>query len=145
VEVERTIKSGHRPRWPRSLVVRDMSTTNTRRVSVSTVIGALVVAAAIVIALIAGGGVSYGSGASNRTDIERDKALQAADHYGSTACDRLDMFLASGHGWFHDAKQWSEGAKTEAIRNARGPETMRKACVDAGAAMSEPGERRDDD
>jgi hypothetical protein len=132
------------------LVCRDMSATNTpRRVPVLAivlaVVGTLLILAVIGVALIAGGIVSFGAGASNRTDIERDKALQASDHYGATACDRLDMFLAGGLGQFDDAKQWAEGAKTEAIRNAQDPETMRKACVDAGANMSEPGERRDDD
>ena len=118
-----------------------------RRVPVPAIVlaavGALVILAAVVVALIAGGIISYGSGASNRADIERDKALQAADHYGGTACNRLDMFLAGGMGRFEDAKQWAEGAKTEAIRTARDTETMRKACVDAGANMSEPGERPD--
>ena len=123
-----------------------MSATNTRRsvplfAVVPAIVGALAVLFAVMVALIAGGIVSFGAGAGNSTAIDRDKALQAADHYGGTACNFLDAFLAGGVGRFEDAKQWADQAKTEAIRTAADAETMRQACVDAGANMSEPGER----
>ncbi|MCY1144209.1 hypothetical protein OWR29_39980 [Actinoplanes sp. Pm04-4] len=123
-----------------------MGATDTRRrvplsAVVLAIVGALAVLFAVIVALIAGGIVSFGAGASNSTAIERDKALQAADHYGGTACSFLDAFLAGGMGRFEDAKQRADEAKTEAIRNAPNAETMRQACVDAGADMSEPGER----
>jgi hypothetical protein len=99
------------------------------------VIGLATVAGGTV-AAIALGIASFGHHAQFVDDAPaRDKALQAADPAGGTACNYLDMSIG-GIGSYEQAAEQAAGASTEAIRTATTARQMYDACVAAGANMS---------
>ena len=103
-------------------------------------IGVAVVAAGLAAVLVLAGGI-VGAGATTAADAgqdarDRDKALTVADPAGSKACDLLGLHLTGVGTSFDSALEAAATATTAAIRDATTPDTMRTACVDAGANMS---------
>lgn len=101
------------------------------------IVAGLATVAGGTVAAIALGIASFGRHAQfvEQDAPARDKALQAADPDGGTACNYLDMSL-SGIATYEQAAELAATAATPAIRSATTARQMYDACVAAGANMS---------